>query len=61
MAKSAERLALVTKSTEALGDAERYKTLALEGMRKAIDSLSRDNADAVLCAFILLEHRTSDW
>lgn len=61
MAKSAERLALVTKSTEALEDSARYKSLALKGLSKAIQSFSKENADAVLCASISLEYHASDW
>lgn len=60
MAKSAKRLAVVTRSTEALQDAARYQSLVLQGLNKAIHSFSKENADAVLCASISLQYHAID-
>jgi len=61
MAKSAQRLALLTKSSEAMEDAARYQYLALRGLNQAIISFSRDNADAVLCSSICFQYNANDW
>lgn len=61
IAHSAGRLALVTKTSEAFEDAARFRTLALKGLNEAINSFSKDNADAILCASMCLSNQEHDW
>lgn len=49
-AGSASRLATIGKSREAADDAARYERLAIAGIAGAMQSLGKDNADAVLGA-----------
>lgn len=59
-ATSAEWLALRCKSLHALQHASRYRSLALRGMAEALKSLSRENADAILAAFLIYSSVTPD-
>jgi hypothetical protein len=61
MAHSAGRLALVTKLSVAFEDAARYRSLAMQGLNQAINSFSKDNADAILCASLCLSNQEPDW
>ncbi|KAE9373902.1 hypothetical protein N431DRAFT_504404 [Stipitochalara longipes BDJ] len=61
MAHSAGRLALVTKLSAAFEDAARYRSLAMQGLNQAINSFSKDNADAILCASLCLSDQEPDW
>jgi hypothetical protein len=61
MAHSSERLALVTKLSTAFEDTIRYRSLAIQGLNKAIDSFSKDSADAILCASLCLSNQETDW
>jgi len=48
---AANRLGKVTKIASIIEDAARYKILALKGLRQALASFSKDNADGILAAF----------
>ncbi|KAH8807123.1 hypothetical protein F5884DRAFT_788581 [Xylogone sp. PMI_703] len=56
-AMSAERLTLLGKSYEASRDASRYRNLAFRGLSQAIQSFSRDNADAILGASLACSYQ----
>ena len=58
---SANRLAYVTKSSAMLEDASFYQSLAVKGLRAALDSFSKENSDAVLAASILLLFQQKTW
>lgn len=60
-AASAERLAIRAKSQEASVDAYRYHTLALSGLRQAMQSFSRSNADAILVTALGCSYQMPDW
>ncbi|KIW70443.1 hypothetical protein PV04_02712 [Phialophora macrospora] len=51
---AANRLGRVTKLASVMEDAERYQGLAIKGLRQALASFSKENADAVLGASISL-------
>jgi uncharacterized protein YcsI (UPF0317 family) len=51
-ATSAERLAVLTRSQEASSDAARYRSMALNGLSREIQSFSKHNADAILSAYL---------
>ncbi|KAL7914359.1 hypothetical protein GGI35DRAFT_439980 [Trichoderma velutinum] len=59
-AASAERLAIQAKSHEASVDAYRYHTLALKGLRQAMQSFSRSNADAILATALGCSYQMPD-
>jgi hypothetical protein len=59
-AGSASRLATISKSREAVEDAARYHKLAMEGMTQAMQSLTRDNADAILGAALGCSYTLTD-
>ncbi|KAL6825390.1 hypothetical protein J3E69DRAFT_334219 [Trichoderma sp. SZMC 28015] len=59
-AASAERLAIRAKSHEASVDAYRYHTLALKGLREAMQSFSRSNADAILATALGCSYQMPD-
>jgi hypothetical protein len=61
---AANRLGRVTKLASVMEDAEHYKVLALKGLRRALASFSKDNADGVLAASISLmyqQQNPADW
>lgn len=60
-AASAERLAIRAKSHEASVDAYRYHTLALKGLREAMQSFSTSNADAILATALGCSYQMPDW
>ena len=60
-AKSARRLSLVTKNPSALNHAICYRGLALSGLAAAVKSFSKQNADGILCASIILCDGEADW
>ena len=60
-AESAERLALVTKSYKASQDASQYRRLGLQRLEQAMQSFSRNNADAILCALLTWRIQAPDW
>lgn len=60
-AASAERLAIRAKSHEASIDAYRYHTLALSGLRQAMQSFSRSSADAILATALGCSYQMPDW
>jgi hypothetical protein len=51
---AANRLGRVTKLASVMEDAERYQGLAIKGLRQALASFSKENADGVLGASISL-------
>ncbi|OCT50153.1 hypothetical protein CLCR_07226 [Cladophialophora carrionii] len=51
---AANRLGRVTKLASVMEDAQHYQGLAIKGLRRALASFSRENADAVLGASISL-------
>lgn len=59
-AGSASRLATISKSREAAEDAALYHKKAIEGISRAIQSLTKDNADAVLGAALGCSYTMSD-
>jgi hypothetical protein len=59
-ASSASRLARVSKSREAADDAARYQKLAVSGIFRAFQFLTRDNADAILGAALCCSYALSD-
>ncbi|PTB41311.1 hypothetical protein M441DRAFT_79471 [Trichoderma asperellum CBS 433.97] len=59
-AASAERLAIRAKSHQASVDAYRYHTLALSGLRQAMQSFSKSNADAILAAALGCSYQMPD-
>ncbi|UKZ57193.1 hypothetical protein TrVGV298_011045 [Trichoderma virens] len=59
-AASAERLAIRAKSHEASVDAYRYHTLALRGLRQAMQAFSRSNADAILVTALGCSYQMPD-
>lgn len=61
MAHSSQRLALMTKLSSAFENTTRYRSLAIQGLNKAIDQFSQDNADAILCASLCLSNQETDW
>jgi hypothetical protein len=61
MGLSARRLANLSKSHSMLEDAGRYRNLAMKGVSEALSSFSKDNADAILCASIMIGDQQSDW
>lgn len=60
-AASAERLAIRAKSHQASVDAYRYHTLALSGLRQAMQSFSKSNADAILATALGCSYQMPDW
>ncbi|KZF24306.1 hypothetical protein L228DRAFT_94077 [Xylona heveae TC161] len=61
MAFSASRLAWMTKSIEADNIACLYQNMAYRGLRQAIHSFSRKNADAVLASSLFLSLQCHEW
>lgn len=61
MAHSTERLSYTTRLSEAYEETVKYRSLAFNGLAKAIDSFSKDNADAVLFASLCLSNQETDW
>jgi hypothetical protein len=57
---SASRLATIGKSREAAEDAARYERLAIAGIARAMQSLTTENADAVLGAALGCSYTMSD-
>lgn len=60
LAWSATHLAQVTKDPEIQQDAYTHRGLALQGLQEAIKDFSKENADAVLCASIVMAWQSSD-
>lgn len=61
---AANRLGKITKLSSVLEDAVHYKTLALRGLRRALASFSKENADGVAAASISLmfqQETPADW
>lgn len=61
---AANRLGKITKLASVLEDAVHYKTLALRGLRRALASFSKENADGVAAASISLmfqQQTPADW
>lgn len=58
---SAERLKIRTESDDAVVDAYRYQAMALRGIREAVLTISRDNADAILAAALGCAYQMPDW
>ena len=58
---SAARLAVVSKTSAAFDEATYYCNLAIQGLTRAINSFSRDNADAILCASLCLSNEEDGW
>jgi hypothetical protein len=59
-AGSAARLARISKSREAAEDAARYHKLAIAGISRALKSVTKDNADAILGAALSCSYTMSD-
>jgi hypothetical protein len=57
---SATHLAQITGDSKIQQDAYSHRALALNGLQIAIKSFSNDNADAVLCASIVMAWQSSD-
>ena len=57
---SATHLAQLTRDKEIQKDAYRHRCVALQGLQLSIQSLSKENSDAVLCASIVMLWQSSD-
>jgi hypothetical protein len=61
---AANRLGRLTKQASIMEDAARYKILAIKGLREALACFSRENADGVLAASVILMYQQqtpADW
>jgi len=60
LAWSATHLAEVSKDDSHLENALNHRVLALKGLQAGIQSFSRYNADAILCASIIVSWQSLD-
>lgn len=61
LALSASHLAWVTRNPDTENLAYHHRGVALSGLQEAIGGFSRENADAILAASMLLSWQVTDW
>lgn len=61
LALSASHLAWMTQNSETENLAYHHRGVALKGLHEAIGSFSRENADAILAASMLLSWQATEW
>jgi hypothetical protein len=61
VAQSADRMAAITRHSKPSLDAAWYRIQAARSLREALESVSKENANGILCTSILMAHQQHDW